>query len=412
MSKNVFLIFGFIILFISYIKYNEIIYFSNNSNLNEVNIKDKYLKYINSPLPIEHMVKLTDELLICSGLQYPKIFITKEYLVNKIIDGSLFLYNIEEDKLEPLKIENFPKSVPFHPHGISLYKINMEKYYLFIINHSIKTEYGNNEERIEKVLLTIDNYKKKNQQLSLSFKNTITLPQNYFGTLNSLAVINLNTIYFTTQNYFPLPYFSKEPKNIIDYIDIIKLKIFDWFNIIFQKLNLKKTYLYSYNWDNGKITLIQNSEGLSNHGLAYNQEKLILYMASSHEKEIKIFEISRNDPTKALLIGNIKTIYNVGNIFYDSEKEKLYAGIYGSTSELINLENNYIKNGDFEDVTTFGGFEEIDINNNYDINDIILMKNEIKGVSSGIKINNVIYLSSPYQTFLLIYQRKNSSIHF
>ena len=408
MSKNVFLFMGFIILLISYIKYNEIIYFSNNSNLNEVNIKDKNLKYINSPLPIEHMVKLTDELLICSGLQYPKIFITKEYLTDKIIDGSLFLYNIKEDKLEPLKIDNFPKSVPFHPHGISLYKINTEKYYLYIINHSIKTDHGNNEERIEKVLLTIDNYKKKNQQLSLSFKNTITLPQNYFGTLNSLAVINLNTIYFTTQNFFPLPSFSKETQNINYYIDIIKLKLFDYLNIDFQKLNLKKTYLYSYNWDNGKITLIQNSEGLSNHGLAYNPEKLILYMASSHEKEIKIFEISRNDPTKALLIGSIKTIYNVGNIFYDGEKDKLYAGIYGSISELINLGNNYIKNGDFEDVTTFGGFEEIDIKNNYDISDIILMKNEIKGVSSAIKINNAIYLSSPYQAFLLIYQRKNT----
>ena len=131
-------------------------------------------------------------------------------------------------------------------------------------------------------------------------------------------------------------------------------------------------------------------------------------MASSHEKEIKIFEISRNDPTKALLIGSIKTIYNVGNIFYDGEKDKLYAGIYGSLSELINLGNNYIKNGDFEDVTTFGGFEEIDIKNNYDISDIILMKNEIKGVSSAIKINNAIYLSSPYQAFLLIYQRKNT----
>ena len=367
------------------------------------------MKYINSPLPIEHFVKLTDELLICSGLEYPKIFITKDYLTDTINDGSLFLYDIKEDKLQPLKIENFPKRVSLHPHGISLYKVSMEKYYLYVINHSIKADPGDNEERIEKLLLTIENYKNKKQQLSLSFKNTITLPRNYFGTLNSLAVVNLNTLYFTTQNYFPLPFFSNETKDIKNFIEIIKIKLFDWLNICFKKLNLKKTYLYSYNWDDGKITLIQNSEGLSNHGLAYNPEKFILYMASSHEKEIKIFEISRNDPTKALLIDKIKTIYNVGNIFYDSDNEKIYAGIYGSTSELINLENNYIKKGDIDNITTFGGFEEIDLKNNYDISDIILIKNEIKGVSSGIKINNAIYLSSPYQNGLLIYQRKSFS---
>ena len=409
MGKNFFLFIGFILLFIAYIKYNEITYFTNNSNLNEVNIKDKNLKFINSSFPMEHCIKLTDELLICSGLQYPKIFITKEYLSNTIEDGSLFLYNIKEDKLHPLDIENFPKSVPFHPHGISLYNINTEKFYLYIINHSIKKDSGKNDERIEKVLLTIDNYKKNNQKLSLSFKNTITLPKNYFGTLNSLAVINADTIYFTTQNFFPLPSFSREPKNINNYIELIYTKLFYLLNIAFQKLNLKKAYLYSFNWNNEKITLIQNSEGLSNHGLAYNSEKNILYMARSHEKDIKIFEISRNDPTKALLIGTIKTIYNVGNIFYDNNKEKLYAGIYGSTSELINLENSYINFGDFENTTTFGGFEEIDAKNNYDIIDIFLMKNEIKGVSSAIKINNEIYLTSPYQYGLLIYKRKNIS---
>ena len=68
--------------------------------------------------------------------------------------------------------------------------------------------------------------------------------------------------------------------------------------------------------------------------------------------------------------------------------------------EIINLENNFIKNKNFDDVITFGGFEEIDIKNNYEISDIFLMKDELKGVSSAIKINNDIYLSSPYQNLL------------
>ena len=304
-----------------------------------------------------------------------------------------------------MNIENFPKNIPFHPHGISLYKVSLDKYYLYIINHSINPNQKENEERIEKVLLTINNKNSNSEKLLLSFKNTVSLPKNFFGTLNSLAVVNLYTIYFTTQNYFSLPSFSHDNKSDINSLyQIIKFKLYDWLNILFQKLNLKKSYLYSYNWDNGKINLIPNSEGLSNHGLAFNIDKSILYMSRTIEKDIKIFEISRNDPTKALLINTVKTIYNVGNIFYDNKNEKIYAGIYGSYMERKNLENNYIKNGNFDEVTTFGGFEEIDINNNYEISYILLIKDEFKGVSSGIKINNNIYLSSPYQNGLLIYE--------
>ncbi len=392
---------GIIVLLISFIIYNEKINFSNKYDLNEVNIKNRNFKYINSIFPIESFIKLNDELLICSSFQYPKIFITKEYLSKEIEEGSLYLYNIKKENLQQLKIENFPINVPFHPHGISLYKISNDKYYLFIVNHSIKIDPKENEERIEKILLTFEK-----KSISLTFKTRIILPQNYFGTLNSLAVIDLNTIYFTTKNYFPLPSFSNDNKNMGNYLYQAKYKLYDWLNILFKRLNLKKTYLYSYNWDNEKINLIENSEGLSNHGLAYNKEKSILYMARPHEKDIKLFEISKNNPCKALLIDTIKTIYNVGNIIYDDEKEKIYAGIFGSTMELINLENNFIKNGTYEDVTTFGGFEEIDIKNNYEITDIILMKNELKGVISGIKINKNIYLSSSYQNGLLIYQRQ------
>ena len=128
-------------------------------------------------------------------------------------------------------------------------------------------------------------------------------------------------------------------------------------------------------------------------------------MARSQEKDIKLFEISKNDPCKALLIETVKTMYNVANIIYDEQTEKIYAGIFGSTLEIINLENNYIKNGNFEESDTFGGFEEIDIKNNYEITDIILMKNGLKCVSSAIKINKNIYLSSSYQNGLLIYFR-------
>ena len=319
----------------------------------------------------------------------------------------MFLYNIIRNELKPLKINKFPNDVPFHPHGISLYEINSEKYYLYVINHSIKSNPLNNEERIEKIFLKINNSNNKNLNISLEFKNSITLPQNFFGTLNSLAAINQNVIYFTTQNYFPLPSYS-DNYNIINQLHKIKFIIYDWLNIFFLKLNLKKTYLYSLEWESDnkmKINKIPNSEGLSNHGLEYNSLNSILYMSRPLEKDIKIFEISRNAPSKAILINKIKTIYNIGNLYYDKEKEKLYAGIYGCYNELKNLENNFLKNRNFDEVTTFGGFEEFDVKSDYKISDIFLMKNEFKGISNGIKINNNIYLTSTYQNGILILQK-------
>lgn len=397
-SKNFLLLFGMIVLLLSYIKIIDIINYSD-SNLNEVNVKYKNNKYISSPLPMEHIVKINDELLICAGLNYPKIFISKEYLTNPIKDGSLFLFNMKNNEFKPLIIENFPKGVRFHPHGLSLYKDNSDKYYLFIVNHSIKANPEDNEERIEKVSLEINRH-----NINLSFKNSYSLPKNYFGTLNSIAVIDLNTLYFTTHSYFPLPSFSQDDSTD-NYLIKIKYQIFDKLDKLFKILNIKKTYLYSYNLDERKINLISNSEGLSNHGLAYNPDKSLLYMARPFEKDIKIYEISRHFPTKALLINTIKTIYNVRNIFYDIYNEKIYAGIYGSNKELTNLDKSYIQFGSFNNITSFGGFEEIDVKNDYEITELILMKDKVKGVSSGIKVNNKIYLSSPYQNELFIYQQ-------
>ena len=399
-SKNCFLLLGGIVLLLSYILINQIIYFNENTNLNEVNIKNRNYSFIESSLPITNIIKINNELLLGSGLQFPQIYFSKEYLTDPINDDSLILYDIKNKELKKLTIENFPKSISFHPHGISLYKIDSQKYYLLIINHSINFEKQHCEERIEKVLLKINR-----ASVSLEFKISIILPQHYFGTLNSVVMINLSTIYFTTHNYFPLPFDSFGEENILNMLNKNKFKIYGYLNKLLQKLNFKKTYLYSYNLDNGKINVIQNSEGTSNYGLTFNEDKSILYMARSFEKDIKIFEISRNEPTKALLINTVKTIYNIGNIFYDNEKEKIYAGIYGTNKEIINLEKSYIQNENFDEVTTFGGFEEIDIKNKYEISDIILMKNGIKGISSAIKINNDIYLSSFCQNGILIYHK-------
>ena len=354
-----------------YLKNNESVLFGANTQLNEININNRDFQHINSEYPISHMIKLNDEFLICSGIDIPKIYIKKEYISNNIENGGLYLYNIKKKLFEKIKLDNYPDSLPFHPHGLEKFNLNIESH-----------------------------------KISLYYKNSFSLPQQYFGIVNSIAAINHNVIYFTTEKYFSLPCYSFNKNNYISYLYLAKYKIYEWMNIIFQILNIKNSYLYSYDMTKDKINLINDSEGISNRGLAYDPKNSVLYMAQAFEKDIKIFEISRNVPSNALFIKKIKTMYNMENIYYDIEKEKIYGGIYGSINELKELDKSYINNGNYDDVTTFGGFEEIDAQKGYDISDMILFKDELKGISSAIKVNNNIFFSSTYQNELLIYTKK------
>ena len=399
-SKTWIIIIGLISLFFGYIKYNQDLYYGNDNYLNEINVSNKDFKLINSELPLSHIIKLNEKFLICSGMNYPQIFLKQEYLLNNINNGGIYSYNLKSQKLEKLELDNYPTKLQFHPQGLSLYQIDSENYYLYVINHLIKTEPEKNVEKIEKFKLTISK-----DDISLYYKNSFSLPQDYFGTLNSIVAINEKILYFTTNNYFSLPCFSENENNYMKYWHLIKFKIYEWLNILFKKLTISQTSLYSYDFETDEINKIYKSNGISNRGLAYDPKNSLLYMVRSYEKDIKIFEVSKNIPSNALLIKTIKSLYNVENIYYDGENKKIYCGIYGSIKSLKELENSFIIEGNFGNISTFGGFEEINIEKENEISDLIVFKNELKGITSAIKINDEIFFSSIYQNGLLIYKK-------
>ena len=399
-SKTWIILIGLISLFFGYIKYNQDLYYGNDNYLNEINVSNKDFKLINSELPLSHIIKLNEKFLICSGMNYPQIFLKQEYLLNNINNGGIYSYNLKSQKLEKLELDNYPTKLQFHPQGLSLYQIDSENYYLYVINHLIKTEPEKNVEKIEKFKLTISK-----DDISLYYKNSFSLPQDYFGTLNSIVAINEKILYFTTNNYFSLPCFSENENNYMKYWHLIKFKIYEWLNILFKKLTISQTSLYSYDFETDEINKIYKSNGISNRGLAYDPKNSLLYMVRSYEKDIKIFEVSKNIPSNALLIKTIKSLYNVENIYYDGENKKIYCGIYGSIKSLKELENSFIIEGNFGNISTFGGFEEINIEKEYEISDLIVFKNELKGITSAIKINDEIFFSSIYQNGLLIYKK-------
>ena len=320
-SKTWIILIGLISLFFGYIKYNQDLYYGNDNYLNEINVSNKDFKLINSELPLSHIIKLNEKFLICSGMNYPQIFLKQEYLLNNINNGGIYSYNLKSQKLEKLELDNYPTKLQFHPQGLSLYQIDSENYYLYVINHLIKTEPEKNVEKIEKFKLTLSK-----DNISLYYKNSFSLPQDYFGTLNSIVAINEKILYFTTNNYFSLPCFSENENNYMKYWHLIKFKIYEWLNILFKKLTISQTSLYSYDFETDEINKIYKSNGISNRGLAYDPKNSLLYMVRSYEKDIKIFEVSKNIPSNALLIKTIKSLYNVENIYYDGENKKIYCG--------------------------------------------------------------------------------------
>lgn len=399
--KRIFPLICVILLFSAYIKYNQNYYYGNDSKLNEINIKNpNSIEYINSNKIINSIIKLNQDYIIGSFFDTNQIFTNNDHLYKKIANGDLFLYNVKTKEINVIEIINFPKNTPFHPHGLDLYKISNDKYYLYVVNHSNKFQ-GISEERIEKILVNINN--KKTWELpiiTLTYQSFYILPKEYFGAVKDIAIISMDTFYFTTHLSFPLLTSSNEDKNIFG---IMKYEIFKAISKLYIILNIKNTFLFSYH--DGIINKIDGSGGLLNGGLTFDKERNLLFMARTIEKDIKIFEVLRNFPPKALYINSIKTMYNLDSIYYDEETEKLFLGIYGAQKEVEELKDGYL-NESFDNVTSYGGFEELDQKNNYQISDIILLKNQLKGITSSVKIQNDIFLSSSFQNGLLIYHRK------
>ena len=97
-TKNSILLIVLISMLAWYIKYNEDQLFGSSVHLNEIGLKNKEFTLIESELPLGHIIKLNDNFLLCSGMNYPEIYITKEYLSNNLDNGYIYSYNIEKKK--------------------------------------------------------------------------------------------------------------------------------------------------------------------------------------------------------------------------------------------------------------------------------------------------------------------------
>ena len=265
------------------------------------------------------------------------------------------------------------------PHGIDLYKGE----YLYIINHSLTKEHG---ERVELVKI-------HNSPLSMEYVKSFVLPSSFIGTLNSIAAIDEENFFFSTYKTNTV---LESSNKIVDSIKQIYAKYIRFFQIL---LNIKSTHLYHYN--KGTIKIVDNTKGIVDNGIAYNEKRRILYFAQTLEKKLFEYKV-QNDNETITLLKTINLDYAIDNIFYDTKTEILSIGVIG---KIINYAKFGAKSLDSDTVEydeVYGGLVELDTKNNDTITLVNMIKGELRGISSAYRFNNSIYYISPEEKGLLI----------
>lgn len=373
--------------------YNINQYMGNSLELRELNASNKKCYKINIHTTLNNLIPFKNKFLIGSEYRPFELYAFHSYLDNKVYNDNIYLINLKNEKYSKIKIIDFPKQVPFHPHGLSLYKKSENDYILYILNHAIDYIYEG-EERIEKINIK---YEPKDDEIKMYYNSSIILPNEFFLKVESIAIVNEDVFYFTTNNPFPSPRDSEE---ILDITNKVLYFAYDYLKLFMTMINIKKCYVYMYNKKNigNEISLIDNSSSLLNKGIAFDKKRNLLYVINSMEKELKIFEIKENKEYEfsTKFIKTIPILYVGNNIYYDNEKDQIYIGINGKMNEYDSIINSYKKNKNYKDVVTYSGFEILSPKNDYSISELTLMKNEYKIVSSSIQVNDKNYMSSIY----------------
>ena len=375
--------------------YNINEYMGNSLELKEINSQKKF-NSINIPTSINYIIPINNKYLIANEYK-PETYLFNLYLNNKVDNDRIFSINIENNEFNEIKLNNFPERVPFHPHSMSLYITPEKNYILYILNHAVNYNYEG-QERIEKFFLRFESKK-----ISLTYIDTIILPDEFFLRIESISAINEDLFYFTTNTQYENPKDSDELLGIQSYINYLKNKLL---KIINPMLNIKQCFLYLYDKENkeNEISIIEDSQTTIYAGITFDNKRNLLYAIKPTEKKMSVFETNKKE-TK--LIKTIPILYVGNNIFYDSKDDKIYIGINGKKSEEESIINKLKDNKNLENVVSFSGYEIINPEDDFSISDIMIMKNDsFKWINSAVEIKGKIYMSSIYSKGIFISEKK------
>ena len=170
-----------IIIFISYCIYNEHSVMETFKTVDRINSsKNHKCKVYQSENSIETFIPLTDELFIGGSTNYKTRYYNFKYLDHDYEKGSFVILNKTSEKIEDIKIKNFPKNVPLSPDGLDYYNGKV-----YVINHAFLEG-----ERVEVIKVSLN-------PLELTYEKAFKFDESHFGKFNSISVVNDNIFYIT-----------------------------------------------------------------------------------------------------------------------------------------------------------------------------------------------------------------------
>ena len=364
--RKFFVFSSIIIIFISYLIYNEITVFEYFKTVDKINSsKNQKCKIYPSDYPIETFIQLTDELFIGGSTNYATRYYNYKYLDHDYEKGTLIILNKTSGYLYNIEIENFPKNVPISPDGMDYYNGK-----LYVINHAFLEG-----ERIEVIKVSLN-------PLKLTYEKVFKFGENYFGKFNSIAVINDDIFYVSEWLTIALPL----SKNISKF----KLFLYKYIDLIKRILKLKLCVMNKYDMKNNILEKIKGSNGMANNGIAYDRENKLLFLAQTFDKNIKVYKLDEKGNVERF-VKDLPTDYGLDNLYFDNKSKLLFAAILG------NIKHNFEYGNPSKGVKkeqVYGGILTFDLKKSDKPVYTFLQNDFMLEITNGMIIGDKIYLSS------------------
>ena len=364
--RKFFVFSSIIIIFISYLIYNEITVFEYFKTVDKINSsKNQKCKIYPSDYPIETFIQLTDELFIGGSTNYATRYYNYKYLDHDYEKGTLIILNKTSGYLYNIEIKNFPKNVPISPDGMDYYNGK-----LYVINHAFLEG-----ERIEVIKVSLN-------PLKLTYEKVFKFGENYFGKFNSIAVINDDIFYVSEWLTIALPL----SKNISKF----KLFLYKYIDLIKRILKLKLCVMNKYDMKNNILEKIKGSNGMANNGIAYDRENKLLFLAQTFDKNIKVYKLDEKGNVERF-VKDLPTDYGLDNLYFDNKSKLLFAAILG------NIKHNFEYGNPSKGVKkeqVYGGILTFDLKKSDKPVYTFLQNDFMLEITHGMIIGDKIYLSS------------------
>lgn len=295
-------------------------------NLDEFEELNKEIKNLDNsqcksvPIPLNNYgaedIEIYDDqyLITAAGNFYLKMHTDLSY--DDIKSGNIYL--IPKDgvsEIITLTTLNFPEGVKFYPHGIYSNSVNNE---IYVLNHA----FNRGGERIDHFRIDISSK-------TATYIDTMNLPDMLYGITNDFVVLDdKDTVILSTCQIFKHDFNgpNKSKTILAMYLEV--------------GLKLKLTYVYSCSYRKNECVLVPNTEGLLNNGVVWDKKDKV-YVADTSDKSVKEYMIvNKHKGFKNLslvLLRKFDVEYQVDNLAYDAENEKIYTAMFGRGNDINRL---------------------------------------------------------------------------